>query len=90
MQSIKSIQKSATLVASSHNLSLIQNALSRCNAETLNCSGSATSAMTFAMDIAGGYGEYFGGILFMTVDVQIWQLMLLFCMMTLHWCVGDL
>ena len=41
--------------------------------------------MTFAVDIAGGYGEYFGGILFMTVDVQIWQLMLLFCMMT---CIG--
>ena len=85
MQNIKSIQKISHIGSIITQLSLIQNALSRCNAETLNCSGSATSAMTFAMDIAGGYGEYFGGILFMTVEVQIWQLMLVFCMMT---CIG--
>ena len=77
---IKSLKKNNSTVAGIIQASLIQNALSRCSAMSMN-----EGTMDGASGMTIGYGEYFGGILFMTVEVQLWQLMLLFCMMI---CIG--
>ena len=66
---IKSLKKNNSTVAGIIQASLIQNALSRCSAMSMN-----EGTMDGASGMTIGYGEYFGGILFMTVEVQLWQL----------------
>ena len=84
-QSIRSIQRISHIGSIITQLSLIQNALSRCNAEQLNCSLCTTSAMDRTADVASGYGEYFNGyfisFLFMSFEMQVWQMILLLCLM---------
>ena len=74
------IEENNSTVAGIIQASLIHNALSRCSAMSMS-----EGTMDGASGMTVGYGEYFGGILFMTVEVQLWQLMLLFCMMI---CIG--
>ena len=76
---IKSLKKDNSTIAGIIQASLIQNALSRCSAMSVD-----EVAMDGTSGITIGYVEYFNGycsgILFMTFEVHAWQLILLFCM----------
>ncbi len=84
LQNVKQIQRINHVGSLIAQLTLVQNALSRCNAEKLNCSEHGTASAVFLMNVtssAFGFIGYINEFLFMTVELYAWQLILLALML---------
>ena len=77
---IKSLKKSNSNIAGIIQASLIQNALSRCSAMSVG-EGTMDGTTGITMGYVGYFNGYFSSILFMSFEVQVWQMVLLMCLM---------
>ena len=83
-QNVRHIQRTNHVGNLIAQLTLVQNALSRCNAEKLNCSEHGTTSAVFLMDVtssAFGFIGYINEFLFVTVELYAWQVILLALML---------
>ena len=77
---IKSLKKNNPTIAGIIQASLIQNALSRCSAMSMS-EGTMDGTSGMTIGYVGYFNGYFGSILFMSFEVQVWQMVLLMCLM---------
>ena len=77
---IKSLKKNNSTIAGIIQASLIQNALSRCSAMSID-EGTMDDTSGLTIGYVGYFNGYFGSILFMSFEVQVWQMFLLMCLM---------
>lgn len=90
---IKSLKKNNFTVAGIIQASLIQNALSRCSAMSMSeGTMDGTSGMTIGyVGFFTGHFSNFGSILFVSFEIQVWQLGLLICLMIgiVAWTINE-
>ena len=87
---IKSLKKNNSTVAGIIQASLIQNALSRCSAMSMS-EGTMDGTSGMTVGYVGYFNGYFGSILFMSFEVQVWQMVLLICLMIgiVFWSINE-
>ena len=90
---IKSLKKNNFTVAGIIQASLIQNALSRCSAMSMSeGTMDGTSGMTIGyVRFFTSYFSNFGSILFVSFEIQVWQMGLLICLMIgiMAWTINE-
>ena len=90
---IKSLKKNNFTVAGIIQASLIQNALSRCSAMSMSeGTMDGTSGMTIGyVGFFTGHFSNFGSILFVSFEIQVWQMGLLICLMIgiVAWTINE-
>ena len=90
---IKSLKKKNFTVAGIIQASLIQNALSRCSAMSMSeGTMDGTSGMTIGyVGFFTGHFSNFGSILFVSFEIQVWQMGLLICLMIgiVAWTINE-
>ena len=90
---IKSLKKNNFTVAGIIQASLIQNALSRCSAMSMSeGTMDGTSGMTIGyVGFFTSYFSNFGSILFVSFEIQVWQMGLLICLMIgiVAWTINE-
>ena len=87
---IKTLKKNNSTVAGIIQASLIQNALSRCSAMSMS-EGTMDGTSDMTIGYVGYFNGYFGSILFMSFEVQVWQMVLLMCLMIgiVFWTINE-